>query len=126
MRYVLAIKQPVYGSQGAFLAYQFALALLEQGHQISQVLFMQNGVSNGNGFVYPANDEFNLQQHWQALSKQHHIPLHLCIAASQRRGVVDALTSKDKQQNNLAEGFVLAGLGEFSQAVLQADRVITL
>ncbi|UXN36442.1 sulfurtransferase complex subunit TusD [Avibacterium paragallinarum] len=126
MRYVLAIKQPVYGSQGAFLAYQFAQALLGKGHQISQVFFFQNGVSNGNGFVYPANDEFNLQQAWQTLSQQHQIPLHLCIAASQRRGVVDALSSKDKQQSNLADGFVLAGLGEFSQAVLTADRVITL
>ena len=51
-------------------------------------------MSNGNGLVYPANDEFNLTQAWQAFSTQHRIPLHLCVAASQRRGVVDALTAK--------------------------------
>ena len=58
-----------------------------------------------NGFVYPANDECNLTQAWQAFSAQHHIPLHLCVAASQRRGVVDALTAKETDKTNLAEGF---------------------
>ena len=54
MNYVLAVKSPVYGKQGAFLAYQFAQALLEKGHVISQIFFFQDGVSNGNGLVYPA------------------------------------------------------------------------
>ena len=56
MNYVLAVKSPVYGKQGAFLAYQFAQALLEKGHAISQIFFFQEGVSNGNSLVYPAND----------------------------------------------------------------------
>ncbi|VEI48111.1 sulfur transfer complex subunit TusD [Actinobacillus equuli] len=37
---------------------------------------------------------------------------------------MDHKTSKT-QQTNLAEGFILAGLGEFSQAVLKADRLLT-
>ncbi|NBI13863.1 sulfurtransferase complex subunit TusD [[Haemophilus] felis] len=126
MRYVLCIKQPVYGSQGAFLAYQLAVALLAKGHQLHQVFFFQSGVTVGNTFVNPANDEFNLVQAWQQLSNQHYFPLHLCIAAAQRRGVVDQQSAKDQQSCNLADGFVLAGLGEFSRAVLEADRVITL
>lgn len=126
MRYVLAVKQPIYGSQGAFLAYQLAQSLLAQGHQISQIFFYQAGVTNGNAFVYPANDEFNLQQAWQAFAEQHQIPLNLCISASQRRGVVEPLSSANGQQMNLASGFVLAGLGEFSQAVLSADRLLTI
>ena len=126
MNYVLAVKSPVYGKQGAFLAYQFAQALLEKGHAISQIFFFQEGVSNGNGLVYPANDEFNLTQAWQAFSAQHHIPLHLCVAASQRRGVVDSLTAKETDKTNLAEGFKTAGLGEFMAMALKADRVVTL
>ena len=39
MNYVLAVKSPVYGKQGAFLAYQFAQALLKKGHAISQIFF---------------------------------------------------------------------------------------
>ncbi|MDO4626256.1 MAG: sulfurtransferase complex subunit TusD [Pasteurellaceae bacterium] len=126
MRYVLAIKQPIFGHQGAFLAYQFAQALVEQGHQLSQVFFFQQAVSHGNELVYPSQDEFNLQHAWQQLSKQHNIPLHLCIAAAQRRGVVDTLSSPIAEKQNLAAGFILAGLGEFSKAVFEADRVITL
>lgn len=116
MRYVLAIKSPVYGAQGAYLAYQFAEELLAQQHEISQIFFFQHGVSNGNAFVEPASDEFNLPEHWKKLAETHRLPLHLCISASQRRGITE---------QNLAEPFVLAGLGEFSKAVFEADRVIT-
>ncbi|OOF58626.1 sulfurtransferase complex subunit TusD [Rodentibacter myodis] len=126
MNYVLAVKSPIYGKQSAYLAYQFAEALVEKGHCITQIFFFQEGVSNGNGFVYPANDEVNLQQRWQRLSQTYHIPLHLCVAASQRRGVVDQTTAKCEGEVNLAEGFVIAGLGEFIAATLKADRVITL
>ncbi|AWX14469.1 sulfurtransferase complex subunit TusD [Mergibacter septicus] len=126
MRYVLSITQPVYGSQASFLAYQIAQALLAKGHTITQIFFSQAGVTHGNQFVYPANDEFNLVKAWQQLAKRHNIPLSLCIAAAQRRGIVNPETSANHQQNNLADGFVLTGLGEFSQAVLLADRVITL
>ncbi|MDE3971461.1 DsrE family protein, partial [Glaesserella parasuis] len=41
MRYVLAVKHGVYGSQGAYLAYQVAQALLAQGHRIEQIFFFQ-------------------------------------------------------------------------------------
>lgn len=126
MRYVLAVKSPIYGQQGAYLAYQFAQALCQKGHKIAQIFFFQDGISNGNALINPANDEVNLQTHWQRLSKQYDIPLHLCVAASQRRGVVDALTAAKPEQQNLAEGFVIAGLGEFMAATLNADRVITL
>ncbi|QIW15200.1 tRNA 2-thiouridine(34) synthase TusD [Pasteurellaceae bacterium RH1A] len=124
MRYVLAIKSPVYGSQAAYLAYQFAQVLLEEGHEIRQVFFFQNGVSHANSLINPASDEFNLQTAWQNLAQTHRLSLHLCIAAAQRRGVVNQETAKNGE-DNLAQGFTLAGLGEFSQAVLEADRLIT-
>lgn len=126
MRYVIAIKQPVYGSQGAFAAYQFATEVIAQGHEIRQIFFFQDGVSNGNKFVYPANDEFNLVKAWQTLSQQYNVPLNLCVAAGQRRGIVDKSTALSPEDSNLADGFVIAGLGEFITATLQADRVVTL
>lgn len=126
MRYVLAVKSPVYGSQGAYLSFQFAQALIAQGHEIAQIFFFQAGVSNGNALVYPANDEVNLPQCWQDFARDHQVPLHLCVAASQRRGVVDEQTAAAPSKTNLASGFTIAGLGEFMAAVLKADRVITL
>lgn len=116
MNYVLAVKGDVYGSQAAFLAYQVAEQLLASGHHIRQIFFFQNGVSNANGLVDPASDEVNLVERWQQLAQAHSLSLHLCISAAQRRGIVE---------ENIAEGFVLAGLGEFSQATLTADRLLT-
>lgn len=125
MQYVIAVKSPVYGAQGAYLAYQITEALLAAGHQISQIFFFQDGVTNANALINPASDETNLLTHWQTLATEKQIPLHLCIAAAQRRGIVDEQTSIT-QQSNLATPFILAGLGEFSQAVLKADRLLTL
>lgn len=124
MDYVLAIKSPVYGSQGAYLAYQVAEELLQAKHNIRQVFFFQEGVSNANTLVNPASDEINLIEKWQKLAELHRLQLHLCIAAAQRRGIVDEQTSSS-DTTNLAQGFTLAGLGEFSQAVLKADRLLT-
>lgn len=117
MRYVLAIRQPVYGAQGAYLGYQLAHELLAAGHQISQIFFFQEGVSNANMHFEPASDEYHLLQAWQTLAQTHCLSLHLCISAAARRGVVE---------QNLAQGFTLAGLGEFSQAVFTADRLLTI
>lgn len=89
-------------------------------------VFFQEGVTHGNAFLYPATDEFNLQHAWQCLAQDYQVPLHLCVAAAQRRGVVEPLTSSTTQQNNLASCFVLAGLGEFMKASLEADRVVCL
>ncbi|WGE31695.1 sulfurtransferase complex subunit TusD [Actinobacillus genomosp. 2] len=124
MDYVLAIKSPIYGSQGAYLAYQIAEALLAAKHHIKQIFFFQDGVTNANILVNPASDEINLVEKWQNLAKSHNLALHLCISAAQRRGIVAHQTSKTAQ-NNLADGFILAELGEFSQAVLKADRLLT-
>lgn len=115
MNYVLAIRQPV-SSQGAYLAYQTAEAILAKGHQINQVFFFQDGVLNANKWISPASDEFHLLEHWKKLAKTHRLSLHLCISAAQRRGIVE---------QSVAEPFILAGLGEFSQAVLTADRLLT-
>ena len=126
MRYVLQVTQPLYGGQGSALAVQLAEALLVNGHQLDQIFFYREGVYNGNAFSYPANDEINILAVWQKLAKQYQVRLNLCVAAAQRRGVVSVESSQDNQQQNLAEGFEIAGLGEFSRALLEADRLITI
>lgn len=126
MKYVIAVKSPQYGAQGAYNAYQLAQALVHAGHQISQIFFFQEGVANANAFNYPANDEFDLTQAWQNLAESQQIPLGLCVAAAQRRGVVDAQTARNPDENNLASGFAIVGLGEFMQQCLKADRVLSL
>ena len=126
MNYVLAVKSPVYGKQGAFLAYQFAQALLEKGHVISQIFFFQDGVSNGNGLVYPANDEFNLTQAWQSLFSAASCSFAFMCSRFTTSWCGGCTYGKDTDQTNLADGFEITGLGEFMAMALKADRVVTL
>lgn len=123
MHYVVAVRSPIC-SQGSTLAYQFVETLLEKNYCVDQVFFFQEGVTNANQLISSASDETNLVAKWQSLAKKYSLALHLCIAAAQRRGVVDETTS-DSDKTNLAQGFILAGLGEFTQVTLNADRLIT-
>lgn len=126
MRYVLLVKNSIYSGPSASLALQFAEALLISGHQIDQIFFAGDAVYNGNAFNFPANDEVNLMKEWQKFYTTYHISLNLCVAAAQRRGIVNSESAVNISQNNLAYGFQLSGLTEFSLALLNADRVISI
>ena len=90
LTYCLVVTGPHYGTEQASSAYLFANALLEKGHQIAQIFFYREGVVNANRLVLPANDEFDLPKAWITLAKRHQIPLHVCVAAALRRGIIDA------------------------------------
>ncbi|MDF7666650.1 sulfurtransferase complex subunit TusD [Orbaceae bacterium ESL0727] len=116
LTYTLIVTGPAYGTQAAYLAYQFAHALLtDSPHTLRTVFFYGDGVYNGNGYTDPANDEFDLVDAWQKLAQDHQLQLAICIAAAQRRGVT---------AQNCAEQFTLTGLGELSESIAVSDRVI--
>lgn len=126
LNYVLVVDGPAYGRQSARSAYQFALAVIDQGHRLSRIFFYQDGVYNGSALTAPASDEFDLVAAWQQLSAEHNIELQTCVAAALRRGIVSAQEAEQNQLpgNNLAAGFEPAGLGGLAEALLTADRVI--
>ncbi|EGR3263998.1 sulfurtransferase complex subunit TusD [Vibrio parahaemolyticus] len=126
LTYTLVVNGSVYGSQSARSAYQFAQAVIEQGHTLVSVFFYQDGVTNGTALSVPANDEFDLTKAWQGLAKEHDVRLETCVAAALRRGIIseDEATQHGLTQNNLAEGFVQAGLGSLAEAMLIQDRVV--
>ncbi|WP_135384629.1 sulfurtransferase complex subunit TusD [Vibrio tasmaniensis] len=126
LSYTLLVNGPVYGSQSARSAYQFAVALLKQGHNLHSVFFYQDGVSNGSGITVPANDEFDLAAAWQKLADEHNVSLETCVAAALRRGVISTEEAAQHQlsASNLATGFTQAGLGSLSEALLTQDRVV--
>ena len=126
LTYTLLVNGPIYGSQSAKNAYQFALALIERGHQLKSVFFYQDGVSNGSALTVPANDEFDLAGAWQKLVSQHEVRLETCVAAALRRGVVseDEANQHQLENHNLADGFEQAGLGSLAEAMLTQDRVV--
>ncbi|KUI97117.1 sulfurtransferase complex subunit TusD [Vibrio sp. MEBiC08052] len=126
LTYTLVVNGPLYGTQSARSAYQFARALLQKGHTLVSVFFYQDGVTNGTSLSVPANDEFDLAKAWQNLAKEHGVSLETCVAASLRRGI---LSEKEATQHcvfkdNLADGFVQTGLGSLAEAMLTQDRII--
>lgn len=126
LTYSLVVNGSVYGSQSARSAYQFAKAVIEQGHTLVSVFFYQDGVTNGTALSVPANDEFDLSKAWQELALQHQVRLETCVAAALRRGIVseDEASQHGLAQSNLADGFTQAGLGSLAEAMLSQDRVV--
>jgi len=110
---------PAYGTQASYCAYQFCLSLLRSGHKLQSIFFYADGTYNANVFTSPANDEFDIVNAWQILAKEYQVKLLVCIAAAQRRGIVN-----EELTCNIAVGFELVGLGELSENVSQSDRVI--
>ena len=74
----------------------------------------------------PATDEDDLHQLWCELAMQQRFPLHTCIAAAQRRGILDSLlaTETGKGTSNVQAPFMLSGLGQLAEMLLTADRVV--
>ena len=78
----------------AYSAYQFARALLQEGHSIHRLFFYGEGVHNLNAQAITPQGEFDLPTAWQALIKEHHIDSVVCIAAAVRRGLLDEKEKK--------------------------------
>lgn len=126
MRFALMVTGPAYGTQQASSAYQFAEALIKEGHTLESVFFYREGVYNANQLTAPASDEFDLVRGWQKLNQQHGVELHVCVAAALRRGVIDSEQASVQAlpAANLQPGFSLSGLGSLAQAALTCDRMV--
>jgi tRNA 2-thiouridine synthesizing protein D len=113
--------------ENAWQALQFCRAALARGHEVVRVFFYGDGVAHGSALLTPPQDEADVGGAWQALAAEHGIELVVCIAAALRRGLVDADTAarEEKPVANLATGFTVSGLGQFAEAMLDADRVVS-
>ena len=60
------------------------------------------------------------------MAAAHDLELIVCVAAAQRRGIVDADEAKrqGKDATNIAEGFEISGLGQLIEAGITADRLV--
>jgi len=120
------VNEGPYQHQSADSAYQFAKAALDKGHEITRVFFYHDGVNNGTRYGVPPQDDRNITQLWSELSKKHNLDLVVCVAAAQRRGILDADEAKrhGKSGDNIADGFRISGLGQLIEAGIQADRLV--
>ena len=54
MRFAIVVTGPAYGTQQASSAFQFAQALIAEGHELSCVFFYREGVYNANQLTSPS------------------------------------------------------------------------
>ncbi len=127
MKFAILVNEGPYTHQAVDSAYQFTKAALEKGHEIFRVFFYHDGVNNGTRLTVPPQDDRHIQKRWTELAEKHKLDLVVCIAAAQRRGLLDENEAKrqGKDANNIAPGFRISGLGQLIEAGIQADRLVT-
>lgn len=127
MKLSVLVNEGPYTHQASDSAYLFTKAALEKGHEIYRVFFYHDGVNNGTRLSVPPQDDRNLIELWSQLGQQHELDLVVCVAAAQRRGLLDKDEAKrhGKDANNIAAGFRISGLGQLVEAGIQSDRLVT-
>ncbi len=127
MKFGVLVTEGPYNHQASDSALQFVRAALEKGHEIMRVFFYNDGVNNGTRYTTPPQDDRNVVASWSELAEKHGIDLVVCVAAAQRRGIVDEGEQQrnGKDGNNIAPGFRISGLGQLVEAGIECDRVVT-
>jgi len=126
MKLAILVNEGPYTHQASDSAYQFTKAALAKGHEIFRVFFYHDGVNNATRLTTPPQDDRNIINRWSKLAEEHKLDMVVCVAAAQRRGIVDEGEAKrnGKDATNLAPGFRISGLGQLIEAGIQADRTV--
>ena len=127
VKFSVVVNEGPYTHQASDTAFQFTKSALEKGHDIYRVFFYHDGVNNGTRLAVPPQDERNIQVNWTELAEKHDLDLVVCVAAAQRRGVLDKSEADrhGKDADNIAPGFRISGLGQLIDALIASDRLVT-
>lgn len=120
MKFVIQVNASPREAQAANTAYEFIKAALANGHNILCVFFYYDGVYNARVSSFAGEDDPCLR--WSTLAREYGLDLVLCISAAQRRGLAGA---DGADPGLLAPGFRIGGLGQWVDACLRAERVLT-
>ena len=126
MKFAILVNEGPYTHEASDSAYHFTEAALRGGHEIVRVFFYHDGVNNGTRLSVPPQDDRNVSERWSKLGQENDLELILCVAAAQRRGMLDEDEAKraGRDSDNIAPGFQISGLGQLIDAGIQADRLI--
>ena len=126
MKFSIQVSEGPYNHEASVTAINFVKAAVEAGHDIFRVFFYHDGVNNGTNFASPPQDDMNIQKTWSELAAAHDIDLVVCVAAAQRRGIVDEgeMTRNKKSGQNIMDGFRISGLGQLIEAGIESDRLV--
>lgn len=114
-------------TQSAQSALSFCEAALSAGHQLYRVFFYEDGVHAGNSLSISPQDERNLNAAWSAFVQKHQLDAVICVASALKRGVLNEgeASRYEKTAANLASGFDISGLGQWVDACINSDRVVS-
>lgn len=126
MKFTIQVNTGPFTHQASDTAYRFTKEALQAGHDIHRVFFYHDGVYNASAYAVPPQDDRNLQTLWSELAEQHSLDVIVCVAAAQRRGIMDETESKKhgKGHANVAAGFQISGLGQLIEGGVQSDRLL--
>lgn len=128
MKFSILVNEGPYTHQASDTALQFTKAALAKGHEVFRVFFYNDGVNVGSRLTVPPQDDRNLQKAWSELGAEHKLDLVVCVAAAQRRGILDDSEAKRHGKGegaaNLAEGFRISGLGQLIEMGIESDRLV--
>ena len=126
MKFSIQVNEGPYQHQASDTAYQFTKAAIAAGHEIFRVFFYHDGVNNATKLAVPPQDDRDIPKLWSELSKENNLDLVVCIAAAQRRGMMDVDEAKRQgfEDNNLIDGFRISGLGQLIEAGIESDRLV--
>lgn len=123
---VMVTGSPV-SQQAAQSALSFCEAALSAGHQIYRVFFYEDAVYVGTALSVSPQDERNLNVAWSEFVQRHQLDAVICVASALKRGILNNSEASryQKQAANLADGFDVSGLGQWVDACLNSDRVVS-
>jgi len=126
MKFAIQINEGPYQHQASDSAYFFTKAALEKGHEVFRVFFYHDGVNNATRLSTPPQDDRHIVNRWVALAERYDLEMVVCVAAAQRRGVVDEGEAQrnGKDATNIHPRFRISGLGQLVEAAIQADRLM--
>lgn len=126
MKFAIQINEGPYQHQATDSAYLFTRTALEKGHEIFRVFFYHDGVGNGTRLTTPPQDDRHIVNRWADLAEKYELDLVVCVAAAQRRGMVDEGEAErnGKDATNIHPKFRISGLGQLIEAAVQSERLV--
>jgi tRNA 2-thiouridine synthesizing protein D len=123
---LVVLSSPTHGLNARNAA-EFAHAVIERGHTIHRVFFLDEGVLAGSSARVTPQGQSNPIERWVELAEKHTVDLVLCVTSALRRGVLDAHESarNEKTSATAHPAFTISGLGQLIDACAESDRVIT-
>jgi len=126
MKFAIQVNEGPYQHQASDSAYLFTKTALEKGHEIFRVFFYHDGVGNGTRLTTPPQDDRHIVNRWAELAAKYELDMVVCVAAAQRRGLVDdgEAERNGKDATNIHPQFRISGLGQLIEAAVQSDRLV--